>query len=166
MKTQITQQFRLSVDGIGYVNTVKDVKIPKISQKVESYRGGGMGGEIEVPVGTEMDSLEFTLSEVAPGVLKRFGFVQGSERPFTLRAGIKTDEGKDVALRCEIGGMLKEISGTMEGGKFIECKFVVSPRSFKEFVDNELIIHLDHEKGIEWIGGVDKSAQARANAGL
>lgn len=167
MNTQVIQIFRLSVDGYGYAGSVKDVKPPKISEKVENFRGGGMGGEVEVPVGTEMDAMEFTLSEVAPNVLKRFGFVQGADKPFTLRSGIKDDAGKDVAHRYEVGGFLKEVdAGTIEAGKIIERKFSVSPRSFKEFINNELVIHIDHEKGVYVVNGHDKLAQARANAGV
>lgn len=166
-KVQKVQLFRLSVDGQGYAGQVKDVKVPKIMQKVESYRGGGMSGEIEVSVGTEMDAMEFTLSEHSPQILKRFGFVAGADKPFTLRAGIKDDSGNDVAVRYEVGGLLKEIDGgTTEGGKVVEAKYMVSPRSFKYYVADELIIHIDHEKGIELIGGVDRNAQARKNAGL
>lgn len=167
MKTQTTQLFRLSVDGHGYAGTLKDVKLPKISQKVESWRGAGMNGEIEVAVGIELDSLDFTLSEVAPGVCKRFGFVQGADKPFTVRKGIKADDGKDVSQRFEVAGMLKEIDdGTTEAGKLLERKFVVSPRSYKEFIDGVEIIHIDLEKGIEKIGGIDRLATARQNAGL
>lgn len=167
MRGQSTRLLRLSVDGYGYAGTVKDVKPPKVSQKTESYRGGGMSGEIEVPVGTEMDAMEFTLSEVAADVVKRFGFVQGADRPFTIRGGIKGDNGEDVAIRWEVGGVLTEIdAGTIEAGKIIERKFSVAPRSYKEYIDGELVVHIDHEKGIEVVGGVDRLAQARINAGL
>ncbi len=167
MKTQITQTFRLSVDGVGYAGTAKDVKPPKISQKVETYRAGGMSGEIDIVLGTEMDALEFTLSETAPQVLKRFGFVHGADRPFTLRAGIKDDNGNDLALRYEIGGLLKEIDpGTTEAGKIVERKFSVSARSFKEFHDDVEILYIDHEKGIHRVGGEDLLEKARAAAGM
>ena len=167
MRGQVIRLARLSVDGYGYAGTVKDFKPPKISQKTENYRGGGMSGEVEIPVGTEMDSMEFTLSEAAPDVMKRFGFISGSDKPFTIKAGIKDDDGNDVSLRYEVGGLLKEIDpGTMEAGKVVERRFNIAPRSYKEFIGGDLVVHIDHEKGIEVVDGEDKLAQARANAGL
>ena len=167
MKTQITQLFRVSVDGVGYAGTAKEVTPPKISQKIETHRGGGMNGEIEIATGTEIGALEFTLSEIATDVIKHFGIVQGADKPFTLRAGIKDDDGKDVALRYEVGGMLKEIDpGTTEAGKVVERKFSVSARSFKEFHDDVEIIYIDHEKGIHRVDGEDLLEKARAATGL
>lgn len=167
MKAQITHLFRLSVDGAGYAGTAKSATIPTYSAKVESYRGGGMSGEIEIAVGTEIPDFEFTLSEVAPGVVKRFGFVAGADKPFTLREAIKDDDGVDHSHRYEIGGLLKMVdAGTTEGGKIVERKFTIAPRSLKEFFDDELLVHIDHEKGIETVGGVEKNKQARTNAGL
>lgn len=167
MKTEVTKLVRLSVDGKGYAGTLKDWKAPDVEKKVESWRGGGMSGEIEIEVGDALSELNFTLSEEAPGVCKRFGFVQGSDRPFTIRKAIKNDDGEDIAQRFEIGGMLKKVENqTGEAGKVTERKFTVAPRSYKEFIDGELITHVDLEKAICLIGGVDYLAKARANAGL
>lgn len=167
MKTQVTKLARLSVDGQGYAGTLKDWKAPDVEKKVETWRGGGMSGDIEVEVGDVLTEMEFTLSEEAPGVCKRFGFVQGANRPFTIRKAIKNDDGQDVAQRFEVGGMIKKIENpTGVAGKLTERKFTIASRSYKEFIDGELIIHIDLEKSICLVNAVDHLAQARANAGL
>ena len=50
-------------DGLSYMGVVESVTLPKLTRKLEKYRGGGMPGSVSVDLGLDDDalSLEWTL---------------------------------------------------------------------------------------------------------
>ena len=50
-------------DGLSYMGVVESVTLPKLTRKLEKYRGGGMPGAVSIDLGLDDDalSLEWTL---------------------------------------------------------------------------------------------------------
>lgn len=50
-------------DGLSYMGIVESVTLPKLTRKLEKYRGGGMPGSVSIDLGLDDDalSLEWTL---------------------------------------------------------------------------------------------------------
>ena len=54
-------------DGLSYMGVVESVTLPKLTRKLEKYRGGGMPGSVSIDLGLDDDalSLEWTLGAAA-----------------------------------------------------------------------------------------------------
>ena len=50
-------------DGLSYMGVVESVTLPKLTRKLEKYRGGGMPGSVSIDLGLDDDALscEWTL---------------------------------------------------------------------------------------------------------
>lgn len=50
-------------DGLSYMGVVSSVTLPKLTRKLENYRGGGMNGSAPVDLGLDDDalSMEWTI---------------------------------------------------------------------------------------------------------
>lgn len=44
-------------DGLSYMGVVESVTLPKLTRKLEKYRGGGMPGSVSVDLGLDDDAL-------------------------------------------------------------------------------------------------------------
>ncbi len=48
-------------DGINYAGQVVEITLPKLSRKMEEYRGGGMNGPVQIDLGQEALELQWTV---------------------------------------------------------------------------------------------------------
>ncbi|HGN0231840.1 TPA: phage major tail tube protein, partial [Proteus mirabilis] len=57
------KNFNLFVNGTNYVGVAEELTLPKITRKLEAYRGGGMNGSVQIDMGLDDGALdsEFTL---------------------------------------------------------------------------------------------------------
>lgn len=52
----------LFIDGVSYLGVVQSVTLPKLTRKLENYRGGGMNGSAPVDLGLDDDALSAEIS--------------------------------------------------------------------------------------------------------
>lgn len=52
----------LFIDGVSYLGVVQSVTLPKLTRKLENYRGGGMNGSTPVDLGLDDDALSAEIS--------------------------------------------------------------------------------------------------------
>lgn len=65
-------------EGNSYCGQVSEVTLPKLSQKMENWRGGGMMGNVKIDMGhnDDMNELSWKLGGLDLNVLKQFGAVK------------------------------------------------------------------------------------------
>ena len=73
MIPQVLYDTHLFMGGISFAGDVPSVTLPKLTVKTESFRGGGMGGEIELDVGLEKLEASFVTIGVRREAMKFFG---------------------------------------------------------------------------------------------
>lgn len=151
-----------------YQGKITEVGLPKLSRKLEDYRGGGMDGTVKIDLGQE--NLEMTL--------KVGGFLADLYRDYAA-PGIDS-----VALRfsgayqrddtCEVQaveifarGRLSEIDpGSAKPGDAGEETFKYDLNYYRLSVDGVPLIEIDVAKMICIVNGVDRMAEIRAAIGM
>ncbi len=160
------KNFSLFVDGRGYAGRCDEVTPPKLTLKLEEHRAGGMDAPVELDMGMDKLSLDFTLSEYDADIIKMFGLTTGAVKPLTLRGALEDDNGV-VPVVIAVRGQLKEIDlGSWKPGQKTAKKISVALRYFKYTQDGADLVEIDIENMIRKIGGVDQLAAQRTALGL
>jgi len=162
------KSWNVYVQGKGYAGKAEDFNEPKLSRKVEGFRGAGMNVEVEEDMGMEKMESDFTLREVAPEIMKEWGACSSDQTSIVLRKAVQKEgscesDAHEVFLR----GILKEIDmGTTKSGDATKHKYMFTLRYYKYVINDEVIIEIDAENMIEMVDGVDILKSQRDAIGL
>lgn len=163
---EVLKNFNVFVDGRGYAGVADEVTPPKLTVKTEEHRAGGMDAPVDIDMGMEKMTLEFTLSQYDKDVLKLFGVQNGATVPFTLRGAMSADAGLVSPVVINARGMFTEVDGgTWKAGEKTQMKCTVSLRYYKLSIDGDTVIEIDVENMTRIIGGVDQLSLVRAAIG-
>jgi P2 family phage contractile tail tube protein len=162
------KNFILFNDGVGYLGEVPSVTLPKLTRKTEEYRGGGMGGPIELDMGMEKLTLSWTAAGYLKDVLKQFGTAQHNGVLLRFAGAIQADDALIASpLEVTVRGRHKEIDfGTSEAGKATEIKIETVLSYYKLSIDSEVVIELDFVNMIERINGENRLDTLMAALGV
>lgn len=168
----ILQDFTVWVAGDGKVGTSPSFQPPEIKIQTEDFRGGGMDGTVEVPLGIEKIEFDFDLHTWDEQVWQNLGFGPGSMNvPINFRGYLLSPDGAEKGVRIETHSLLKEIKvNKIEPGKKVEmtCSCVAS--KYKHYVEGaggpKVLTEIDVFAKIFVINGQDKSAAGRRFLGL
>ena len=141
-------------DGNSYLGLVSSLTLPKLTRKLENYRGGGMSGSVAV---------DFGLDEL---VLQQWGSV--SDIPLRFAGSLQRDDTGDVsAVEVMMRGRHKEFDfGEYKQGEDTETKVTTQCTYFKLTIDGKQLIEIDTVNMVEIVNGVDRLAQHRTALGL
>ena len=126
------------LNGYSYQGVAKSVTLPKLTRKLENYRGAGMNGSAPVDLGLDDDalSMEWSLG----------GFPDSVIWELYAATGVDTGEGKQ--------------------GEDTESKISVVCTYFRLTMDGKELVEIDTINMIEKVNGVDRLEQHRRNIGL
>ncbi len=167
MIPEILKSFNLFVDGRGYAGKVLEVTLPKLTIKTEEFQAGGMDVPVDIDMGMEKLSCEFTLAEYNADVLKLWGLADGNAVKLSLRGALQNDAGEVKPIVVTLQGMLKELDlGTWKPGEKSEKKCSISCRYYKLVLDGETIYEIDAINMVRVIGGTDQLVEIRNAIGI
>ena len=125
------------LNGYSYQGVAKSVTLPKLTRKLENYRGAGMNGSAPVDLGLDDGSYQ------------------------------RDDTGETVAVEGVMRGRQKEIdTGEGKQGEDTESKISVVCTYFRLTMDGKELVEIDTINMIEKVNGVDRLEQHRRNIGL
>ncbi len=164
-KPQTYRGVTLTANGVGYAGELQEFDPPEIKEKLESYRGGNMAGEIELPVGFETMTASFVLSRhdanihVMQAILGRKGI-------FVFRSVI--DEfGDKQAVKWVIDGRIKSTGyGTVKPGVVVNNKHEISVIRYLKTINDVPVEMVDFEAGEASFSGVDVLEAVRDLIGI
>lgn len=162
------KNFNLFVDGISFVGQAVEIQLPKLSRKVEEYRGGGMNGPIEVDLGGEKLEIEHSYGGLMKEILLQYGATRADAVLLRFAGAYQRDDTGDVdAVEVTVRGRHQEIDpGKAKGGDDTEFKVKSSLTYYKLSINGVVLIEIDHINMIENIGGVDMLAEQRSAIGM
>lgn len=161
--------FNTFVNGTSYIGEAESVTLPKLTQKLETYRGAGMPGAVKINLGLDDDALdmEFTMGGLAESLTKQLG---GSINKTNLRfAGAfqKDDSDEYIKYEVEVTGRLKEEdSGEQKQGESTQIKYSMANTYYKLTIDGSEVFEVDIINMIYKVDGVDLIKSARQAIGL
>ena len=113
------------LDGYSYQGVAKAITLPKLTRKLENYRGAGMNGAAPVDLGLDDDalSMEWTLGGFPDDVIWSFYAATGIDAVPIRFAGSyqRDDTGATVAVEVVMRGRQKEIDSG-EGNRVENCR--------------------------------------------
>jgi hypothetical protein len=155
-------------DGNSYLGLVSSLTLPKLTRKLENYRGGGMSGSVAVDFGLDDDALtlEWSIGGLDELVLQQWGST--SNIPLRFAGSLQRDDTGDVsAVEVMMRGRHKEFDfGEYKQGEDTETKVTTQCTYFKLTIDGKELIEIDTVNMVEVVNGVDRLAEHRTALGL
>lgn len=155
-------------DSNSYQGVVTAVTLPKLSRKLDAYRGGGMNGAAFVDNGLDDDALdmEWTIGGIDDLVLKQWGASVAVPLRFT-GSYQRDDTGEEIAVEIEVRGRHQAFDfGEAKQGEDTETKITTKNTYFRLTWDGRELMEIDTINMIEKVDGTDLLEQRRKNLGL
>lgn len=117
MLPRMLKNINLFADGRNYMGKVTEMTLPKLTSKLEEYRGGGMGGPVEYTMGYEKLTASFTLAEFDKNVLRFNGLQAHHAFNCQMRGVIDDEQGNIGSIVITLRGKVTEADmGEMKPG--------------------------------------------------
>jgi P2 family phage contractile tail tube protein len=158
------KNFNLFDNGNSFIHQAAEIALPKIAEKVESWRGGGMLGEVDVGLGLEKMEMETTIGGLAIPILRRFGIVGVAAQMMRFN-GAYQEDGAGIVSAAEliVRGKHVEIDpGTAKPGDDTSWKVKSTLSYLKWTINGRVEVEIDIINNILIIDGVDRMAGIRA----
>ncbi|NHB88874.1 MULTISPECIES: phage major tail tube protein [Photorhabdus] len=157
-------------DGNSYQGIVEELILPKLSRKLETYRGGGMNGSATVDLGLDEGALdvEFTLGGMEAQHYRQWGITKADGVMLRFAGSYQRDDTNDViAVEIVMRGRFHEFDhGTYKQGDNTQTKISAKNTYFKLTWDGEVLIEVDTVNMVEIVNGEDRLADHRRAMGL
>lgn len=166
---KILKYFNTFVDGNSFIGEAESITLPKLTQKLEKYRGAGMPGSVSINLGLDDDalSLELSMGGLVPALTKKLGgTISGTALRFA--GAFQQDDSEDfIKYEVEVTGRLKEEdSGDNKQGEVTKVKYSMECVYYKLTVDGEEVFEVDIINMIYKVDGKDLLEKARQAIGL
>ncbi|CAI1107152.1 phage major tail tube protein [Serratia marcescens] len=158
-------------DGLSYMGVVSSVTLPKLTRKLENYRGGGMNGVAPVDMGLDDDALsvEWSMGGLPDDQLwSQYAAASAASVPLRFCGSYQRDDtGEVVAVEVVMRGRHKEMDfGDQKQGEDTETKISTQCTYYKLTIDGKELIEIDTVNMVERVNGVDMLEKHRRNIGL
>lgn len=165
---QKLKNYNLFNDGQNYIGKVSEIVLPKLTAKMEEFRAGGMDAPIDVDLGMEKLTMEWTIGGFEAQVLKQFGTLTHNGIGLRFAGALQTDDLAAIkAVEISVRGRHSEIDfGTAKAGDDTAKKITSSLSYYKLVMDGETVIEIDIPNMIKNIGGTDLLSDVRMALGM
>lgn len=155
------------IDGVSFSGEMPSLTLPKVVLKTETYRGGGMAGEVEIPTGVEKLEAGFTTNGVRREALKFFGLSDRTACSAVFRGSFKGLKGRVTPVIVTMRGGIKEVDmGDWKPGDKAETKHNMALTYYKLEVGGRVVYEIDMLGMVLVVDGVDQLAEERSALGL
>jgi P2 family phage contractile tail tube protein len=162
------KNFLVFEDGVSFVGEAPEIELPKLSRKMEEYRGGGMNGPVDIDLGMEKLELGLTIGGFMAGMFRHWGATKHDAVAVRFAGAYQRDDTGDVdAIEVYVRGRYREIDpGTGKAGDNADQKGTMSLSYYRLTQNDEVLIEIDLPNFVEMINGEDRLAAQRRALGL
>jgi P2 family phage contractile tail tube protein len=162
------KNFNLFNDGNNYLGQIEEVTLPKLSRKLEDWRGGGMDGPVGADLGQEAIELAWTAGGLLDTAISQYGITQASGCLLRFAGAYQRDDTGDVdAVEVVVRGRHKEMDfGSGKAGDNTQHKYTTACSYYKLTVNGRVLIEIDLINMVFVVDGVDRLAQQRRAIGI
>lgn len=161
------KNFDTFVNGDNFIGQIPEVSLGKISEKVESYRGGGMLGEVDVSMGLDKFEVEIKAGGPIRALMAQFGAVGIGATVFRFVGAYQEDvDGGVQAAELVVRGRMPELDpGSAKMGDKTEWSHKITGSYVKWTLGGVKLIEIDWMNCVYIVDGVDRYAEIRAAIG-
>ena len=162
------KNFNIYVDGRSFAGVAEEVKLPKLSRKVEEFRGAGMDGPVEIDLGQEKIEIEVTCGGFVVEAFKSYGTTKANAVMLRFSGAYQRDDTAEVlAVEIVVRGRYSEIDpGNAKGSDSGKATLKLALSYYKLTVDSEDVIEIDLPGFIFKVDGEDRLEAQRKAIGL
>lgn len=162
------KNFNVFLDGRSCMGEAEEIKLPKLSRKMEKYRGGGMDGEVDIDLGQEPLEIEHIYGGFMSEVFKQYGVAQSGGVMLRFAGAYQRDDTGDVqAVEIVVRGRHKELDpDSAKGGAPGKTTVKSTLTYYKLVVDGEDVIEIDLINFVFKVDGEDMLQEQRRAIGL
>ncbi|HHQ6590203.1 TPA: phage major tail tube protein [Serratia fonticola] len=157
-------------DANNYQGIVEELTLPKLTRKLEAYRGGGMNGSASADLGIDDGALdaEFTLGGIEAQIYTQWGIAKVDGVALRFMGSFQRDDtGEISAVEVIMRGRFSEFdSGNYKQGDNTQTKLSAKNTYYKLTMDGKVLIEIDTVNMVEIVDGVDRLAEHRRAIGL
>jgi len=168
MLPSVLKNFNLFNDAKSYMGIAEEIKLPKLSRKMEDLRAGGMNGPVAIDLGQEKLEAEFTCAGFMSQVFEQYGTTKADGVMLRFAGAYQRDDTAAVqAVEVVMRGRYQEIDmGNAKAGDKGALNVKAALAYYKLTVDNKVLIEIDLLNMIENINGTDKLKDQRTAIGM
>ncbi|WP_058910985.1 phage major tail tube protein [Entomohabitans teleogrylli] len=161
----------LFYDGVSFMGVAQSVTLPKLTRKLENYRGAGMNGSAPVDLGLDDDalSMEFSVGGFPDeAIWSLYGAVGVDAVPLRFAGSYQRDDtGETIPVEVVMRGRQKEVdTGEGKQGEDTESKIPVICTYYKLTMNGKVMVEIDTVNMVENVNGNNRLEQHRRNIGL
>lgn len=162
------KNFNAYNDGNSFMGVIEEVKLPKLSRKMEDFRGGGMDGPVDIDVGQEKIEIEQVCGGFVLDAYKAYGMTKANGVLIRFAGSYQRDDTAEVqSVEVVVRGRHSEIDpGDAKGGDKGKTTIKSSLSYYKLTVDGKDVIEIDLLAFIFIVDGTDMLAEHRKAIGL
>ncbi|EDW2791958.1 phage major tail tube protein [Salmonella enterica] len=161
--------FNVFFDNTEYWGQCPELTLPKLTQKVENYRAGGMPGSVAVNLGFDDGALDVdvTMGGLIINLLKKFGTTTADGMQFRYSGSYQAEDSDTPdAIDVYLRGRFNEVDmGSAKAGDDTSHKYTLKSTYYKLVVNDETIMEIDMINMIFTVDGVDVLAAHRKAIG-
>lgn len=159
------------IDGVSYLGVAQTLTLPKLTRKLENYRGGGMNGSAPIDLGLDDEALSAELSLGGfpdTAIWSLYAATGVSSVPLRFAGSYQRDDtAETVAVEVVLRGRQKEIdTGEAKQGEVSTSKLPLVCTYYKLTINGSETVEIDTVNLIEKVNGVDMLEEHRKNIGL
>lgn len=160
--------FNVFVDGVSFIDTCLELKLPKIAMKTEDYTGAGMLGPVALLKGVEKIEIEHTYNGPIEEIVASFGAEKHDAAMLRFNGSYSEEgSGTDQVVEIVVRGRHNEFDqGDAKASENGNWKVKTDCTYYKQTVNDKVWMEIDVVHKIFNVMGVDRLAAHRRNIGL
>lgn len=163
----VRKNLSLMVDGKGYAGQIDSFNAPRLRWQTESFRAGGMEAPVEMAMGLEKLSCDFSLISYDADVLAAFGVKEGGKTRLVVREALESFDGTVTPVVHTMQGRIRSIDpGVSKPGEKPLLKVEMALVYYQLKHGDQVVIDIDVENMVRVINGVDMLQPTRDALGI
>lgn len=167
---RILKYFNIYNSGNNWRGLAETITLPKLTRKLENYRGAGMNGSAPVDLGLDDEALtvEWSIGGTETLIYEQLGSPDINEVSLRFVGAFeREDTGETNTIEVVMRGRHKEHDpGEYKQGEMTQTKVTTQCTYYKLTIDGTDIVEIDTINFVEKVAGTDRLAKFRNILGL
>jgi P2 family phage contractile tail tube protein len=167
MLDNIVRDWTIAVDGILLRGDVDMCELPKVSRKVDEYRGAGMDRPVEIEMGYEKMELTFEMSKM-DAQTQSLVALGGNNRKIVKVYGYTVGiDGTESGFTDEMIGLMKDVDQiSLKPGDKTKIKMTMTCDKYARTISGTEVFYSDPLNLVMRVNGVDQYTLRRQYLGI